>query len=236
MCHLHSVQSEFTLPEDWWTSYLNKDQIAQCRGNLANLLLLVGEVLYLTVPDEKLHILIILYVRCQFKRWRRHWSGYNQLEIGARWRISSFPYSSHPCNSLGIFQMVYWVLVLPAAGLKVQSKGFNIIEVLQLSFTAFQKVHDAWNLDSTLPWCSPSCSPVWLCPPRASPPLCPDSSSGALEKERTQWWTLQRVWKPNISYAGWYWMYVEPDRSHYLTSSRKMSAILLRPKVDILLL
>ena len=41
----------------------------------------MGKVLRLTVPDDKLYVLIDLDVKCQFKRWHRDSSIYNLLEI-----------------------------------------------------------------------------------------------------------------------------------------------------------
>lgn len=68
---LSLVRSEFIFPEDQWSFYSNKYQVTQCGENLASLVLLMGEVLFITVLDCKLYVLIVLDVKCQFKMWLR---------------------------------------------------------------------------------------------------------------------------------------------------------------------
>lgn len=84
---LSLVRSEFIFPEDQWSFYSNKYQVTQCGENLASLVLLMGEVLFITVLDCKLYVLIVLDVKCQFKMWLRDWGGYNLLEISVCWSL-----------------------------------------------------------------------------------------------------------------------------------------------------
>lgn len=127
--------------------------------NLASLILLLGEVQHLTVPDGKLHALIDLDVKRQFKWWHRLSSIYNLLEITEcqslfmlnLWLLVRETWPFHTILKLVILcaflELLFEVFAMPTADVEsrlCKMQLFAPAAALQLSFTASQQIHSVW--------------------------------------------------------------------------------------------
>lgn len=107
---------------------------------------------------------------CQFKRWHRDSSIYNLLEISEcqslfLLNLRLLAREVWPFHTIVMLVILWAFLRLFLKCLfcqqlmwKTSLKRFKLTAVLQLSFTAFQKIHNVWCLAGMMVWYSPSCS------------------------------------------------------------------------------